>query len=162
MSAAPCQRNSVTSISVSSDKPKVHVTRYSPDAVTDGKYSGKEWDGPTWSAPEGEDSISWNEFLAAMKAGDVKVVDFVGNRSLVSISSPPVTVLRTCHLPTRPFPHQLPYSRGEHVHRSMLEHSACTYSHCSFVYACARKHTSHMCVWLRVYFMCGVCGQECT
>ena len=53
---------------------------YRPESVTDGKYTGKEWTGPVWAKPADEPSISWKEFVAAMKSKDVAVVDFVGKR----------------------------------------------------------------------------------
>jgi hypothetical protein len=53
---------------------------YRPESVTDGQYSGKEWTGPCWPKPADEPSISWKDFVKAMKSGDVTVVDFVGKR----------------------------------------------------------------------------------
>jgi len=54
--------------------------RYRPESVTNGKYSGQEWTGPVWAAPEGEESITWKQFVSAMQSKDVTVVDFVGKR----------------------------------------------------------------------------------
>jgi len=54
------------------------VNWYRPPSVTNGNYTGLEWQGPVWKKPEGEPSISYAEFLKALKAGELESVDFIG------------------------------------------------------------------------------------
>jgi len=51
---------------------------YRPPYVQNGKYTGEEWAGPTWPKPADEPSLPYADFLKALRAGEVVVVDFVG------------------------------------------------------------------------------------